>query len=522
MKVQAFSLTLLLLTGSVAASAQTPEPPPTRALAEEDALRLAVTQSPSLRAALLDVSRAGAGVSVEEDRYPLLLQLDGSADYLKSPSLASADAGGVQTSTNEIITLGSQLSKQFSFGTSLSFRLQGSYSRRIFPPLPTQPVQVTLGPGYDLRARLSVVQPLLRGFGDDQGEAALRAAKLDQASSESTVHRAASELLRDVLVAYWELWYASEAVRIEIAAKTLAEDEQENVKARIEAGTAAPVDVHSASTRVAELEESVATARFEQKRRALELGLLLGEPSRKAQNLDTAASQPPDANDLPPLQQLVDAAMATSPELAERDAAIAASQDRERSAGEPDRQRLDLEGWVQTEGLGNQQVPPAFEQFGTFGAFSAHLGLVYELPLTGSRYDSQKAAARHATESLEAQREATALRIESDIHRLHQQATVASRRVELAERTTEAAEAQLAAARDRMDLGGGLAIDVERAEDALRRARLRAVRARVDGHAAKLALDHATGQLLLRYAEIAREQGLASSIHVPPAPRGPF
>jgi outer membrane protein TolC len=525
----------LLLSAPALAQPTSPQPgsssPPVTegsapaALAEHDALRLAMAQSPRLRAALIDMQRARASVGAEEDRYPLMLQLDAGANHLRNVGLASDTSGAptTQISTTDSVILGSELRKAFSFGTSVAFRVEGSWTRRAFPILPNSPVELTLGPGYALSARLSVVQPLLRGFGDDVGETELRQAQLGQKSAAASGDRVASELLRDVLTAYWELWYGGEAVAIEERARTLAKTELENAEARVESGVVPPVEIHSFITNVATREEAVLLAELDREQRALQLGLLLGQPGKGARNLEAVAESAPDPGSLPQVDVLIDQAVAASPELAELDAQVAAARDRERVAGEPDRQRLDLEGWLQTQGLGNESVPPALEQFGTFGVFSAHVGLVYELPLTGSRYDSQKEAAHLATEAAEQQREVTRQRIESEIRQLHQQARAAERRVALARRTLQAAEAQLVGARDKYELGNGLSVDIERAEDALRQARLREVRARVDDVVARLSLDHLTGRLLSRYAKFVKElRAEGPEGMTPPAPRGPF
>lgn len=526
----ALSLALSLAPATALAQAAGQPPPRTlgsapAALDDHDALRRAMAKNPSLRAALIDIERARANVAAEEDRYPLTLQLDAGANHIRNPRLATDPTSGeptTQTSTTDNVILGSELRKTFAFGTSLAFRVEGSWARSVTPLLQNSDVRLTLGPGYALSARLSVVQPLLRGFGYDIGEAELRNAQLGAKVSTAASDRAASETLRDVLTAYWELWYGGEAQRIEERARALAQTELENAEARIEAGVAPPVDVHTFVTTVAERDESVLVAELEQERLALELGLLLGEPGDDSRHLRASAESTPSLDDLPKVDAMIDAAVAASPELAELDAQVEQTRNQERAAGETDRQRLDLEGWLQTQGLGNQAVPPALEQFGTFGVFSAHIGLVYELPLTGSRVDSQKAAARHATDAVELQREAARQRIESQIRTLHQRAKTALKRVELARRTLKAAEARLAGARDRYELGNGLAVDIERAEDARRRAALREARAEVDAVVARLSLDHLTGQLLQRYAGDVAQLHAGSAGHVPPAPRGPF
>jgi outer membrane protein len=515
---------LLLATLATPAWAQSPGSAPD-ALAEHDALRLALADNPTLRAALIDIRRAQANVEAEEDRYPLTLQLDAGANHIRSPSLARDQAGNptTQISTTDSMVLGSQLQQDLPWGTSLAFRLEGTWGKRAFPLFPSSPVTLTVGPGYGLNARFSVVQPLLRGFGDEVGDANRRAAALDETVTVKASDRAASELLRDVLSAYWELWYGREAEAIEQQARELADKERQDAQARIDEGVDAPASIHSFSTQVAESDEAVLTARFERQQRAVSLGLLLGRPGAEARAMTATPDEPPELDSLPPVERLIDQAAAASPELRELDAQIDQAHDRERVAGESDRQRLDVEGWVQTQGLGNQRVSPAFEQFGGFEVFSAHVGLVYELPLTGSRVASQQAAARHAADVLEARREALMQRVESDVRTMHQRAQVAARRVALARRTTKFAEARLQAAQDNFDLGRGLSVEIERAEDTLRRARLRTARAQVDVAQARFGLEHLTGRLLAQHA--AAVEGLRAGDaqgRTPVAPRGPY
>lgn len=478
---------------------------PSSALAQEQlepvdetkAVREAAKQNPGLRAALLDIQEAEATVEAEEDRYPLSLLLDATETHTENPSL---NGGGVVNGTNDSVTLGSELRKSFAWGTSLSFRLEGAVSRSSFAILPNDSETLTQGPGYALNARFDFMQPLLRGFGTNVGEAELRAASYRREALDHARERIASETMRDVLTAYWELWYASAAQQIEQEARALAETERKQLQDSIDAGATAGVDIYSFETRVRERDEAVTLAELDRRRRSLTLGTQMGR--RKSGGLVAEDSSPPEPEPMRDRDTLVKQALENSPQLEELEAQIEAARDRERVAGDADRHRLDLTGWVQTRGLGNQDAGAAVRQFGRFGAVSAQLGLVYELPLTGSRVESQRAAARAASAAAEARKEQVELSIETSVDTNRAEAEAAARRIDLADKTTEAAERQLQAAKDRYDIGDGLAIDVQRAEDTLRRARLRALRARVDWVQSRVVLDHLTGELLVRYADL--------------------
>ena len=451
----------LFLCASTAAAEEIDQP---------NAVQTAVENNPSLYATMLDLRASEHAVAAEEDRYPLLMQLDAGVTHLRNPSLTGTD--DVLTSTTDSVVLGSELKKTFAWGTSFNFRLEGYWSRASTPIFSGSDQEVTLGPGYGVSARLTVVQPLIRGFGSDVGEAELRQAKVTRDAATAAKDRAASELLRDVLTAYWELWYTSEAHRIEVEARDLARNERDDTQARIDGGALAPVRIHEFTTRVAELDEAVMVADLERRRRAIELGNHLGKPGRASANL-VAGKDGPAPTAAPDANAVVQSALDSSPELREVETTIARAREAERIAGEPDRHRLDLEGWVQTEGLGNRRVPPAFEQFGTFGAVSAHLGLVWEFPLTGSRQSSQQARAKVDTQAAIERREALRNTIRTNATLLIDRVRASTERATLASRTKSIAEKQVAAAKDRVEEGDGLVIEIQRAEDSVRRAQLR-------------------------------------------------
>ncbi len=463
------------------------------------AVQQAARDNPNLRAALLEQRGADSLVSAAEEQYPLLLQFDAGATHLSNPRLSDP---GVVTSTSDSVVLGSELTKQFPTGTNLGFRVEGSWINLRSQLFPGSGQQVEIGPGYGVSARLTVVQPLLQGFGTNVGEAEVRTAKIDRTRVATLKDRVASELLRDVLIAYWELWYAGEAVNIDNAARELADDERRTQQARIDAGAVPGVEIYPFETRVAELDEALVVSAFERRRRAMNLGLQLGKPGGASRDLSTDGGAPPQPTIVDDDDALIAEAMRLAPELAEIDAQLAQAQERTNTAGEAERHRLDLTGWAQIEGLGNQSVPPAFAQFARIGAFSAYLGLVYQFPLTGSRYTKQQSAARRAYEAASARREALEQRIENDLSVLVNRANAATRRTKLAERTVATADKQRAAAKERFALGDGIAIEIQRAEDTLRRARLRAARARVDWVLAITAIEHFTGRLLQRHSSL--------------------
>ncbi len=500
-----FAMTLMLF--AVSASAQTARP-----ITEEQAVRMALAQNPDLQAALLDVKQAHQTVLVAEDRYAPVLQLDAGVTHSASPSLSST--GDVSSdSSADTFSLGQQISKTFPWGTSFSFRLEQTRSSVTSQVSTGSSQSITLGPGYGLLGRLTVAQPLLRGAGTDVGEAELRAARLSRTVAQHTRDNAASNLLKGVLGAYWELWYAGRGIAIERGALLLARKQLADARARIGAGADAPVDVLSFESRVAELDEAVLAAEIERKRRALELARLLGRVGGASSHWIAASSSVPALPAPPEPQHAIALALAESHELRQLNAQVDLAKDGVKSAGDSDRMRLDLEGYVQTEGLGNREVPPALEQFATFGAITAHLGLVFEAPLFSARRGATIAKAKYAVQSATERLRSARQKVETDLRLALLQERSANKRLALAQRTLLLRERQLAASRARFKLGDAIAIEVREAEESLRRARLRMTRTRVDAVVAQLGRTHLTGELLLRFRKVAEPPRRSPTAH---------
>lgn len=463
----------------------------TRSLDADRALAMAMAH-PQLCEARHRSDQAAARVRSEQDIRPLTLGADAGATHQRIPTLA---VGGVTTPTTDAVTLGADLDKTFAWGTRVGVRVETRYQRTAIPISPGAQQQLELGPGYGLTARLSLEQPLLRGAGTDVGEAELDARRSERRAVDNDAEGRLRNVLRDALIGYYELWFAQETLRIERAASDLADGELEAARARVEVGDLPPSELSALLTQRAERREAVASASLGVRQRALELGWRLGSDDGAAYR---AVSAPP----LPPVmgERSVDGAtrraLGASPVIAALEAQRKAAGQRMRVAGEADRPRLDLAGWVQGDGLGHRDASPALEQFGTFGAVSAQVGLRFEAPVTGSRHDAERAAARAEVAAITARLRAQRQQIATDARMLVERASTAKERLALARETVEAARADLTSTRERHRAGEAIALEIRRAIDALRRAELRTSRLRVDWAIADGALRALTGESL--------------------------
>jgi outer membrane protein len=495
----------------------------TRSLTERDVVAAAVVNNPTLQVALLRAQQSRYSLRAEEALYTPLFDANAGYTHSRTPSLYGPTAtrqldaqgnpildmagnpvvnqvpAGTRITGSDVFDVGVGLTKPFAYGTVVSASLSGQRSSRA--TLEQQALLGATGPGYSLIGRLAATQPLLRGAGTDVGLASLRQARLTLTANQLAAQAAASSLLSQVVSAYWELWYSSEAVRINQASRELAKVQQEQAKQQVASGALAPASALPYATQLAQLEEAVLAARTDVRQRELALAQVLGQPAGVGANLSAGDSPEPPTADEPSEGSAAAEALQISYERRQLQAQLAILKDQLKIAGDPLRPRLDLDAYLQAQGLGNQRVPPAFEQFGKMEAVSAHVGLTFEMPISDTRRMSQIQAAQFAAHVTEKQLQDNELSIRSSVASAIAQRSAARERLELSSETEKVAKAQAEAERARFLAGGSIAITVQQAEDAYRQAQLRVQRARVDLVLADLALAELRGRLLSRYAD---------------------
>jgi outer membrane protein TolC len=472
------------------------------AISESEVVSIAVAQNPSLQASMLELASTRWEIMSQEAGYAPVLQLEANAQRLAQPQL-------FQSSSQRRADVAAEVRKSLIWGTQLSLRFSGYYQLISFEQtgvnmmIPGSPVtqRGTFGPGYSLAGRLALKQPLLRGRGKELGEASILNARAQQTEAQHARDRAASEVLRDGLSAYWELWFSDRTLAIQRASREVAAKQRDEAKARVETGALAPVDVLTFETQVATREEDIVNAELTRRQRELELLAKLGIDEPPA-SLTVLAEGVPLVS-LPSRESAERRVLEASPELRQLAAAVSRARLQDKTAADPQRARLDLDSYVQTQGLGNDDVGAAASQFGKFEVISAFVGLTYEGPLDGRAHRSAAAKARIAVEVAEQRLREARLRILSELGKALEGEATGERKLALSERTRDIAKRQLEAEQARYATGASTPIQVLDAEDKVRSAELRVARAQADLVQSALLRQHLTGDLLQRYASAA-------------------
>jgi outer membrane protein TolC len=468
-------------------------------LTSRNAVEIAVQNNPTLHVALLQEAQARYAVRAEEALYDPIFDANASITHNRSPSLRGTD--GTIVSTSDTQAIGASLTKTFALGTTIEAAVSGQRRTSASPPINNLGGANAVGPGYSVLGQLTLTQPFLRGAGTGVGLASLRVARLNRTAATLAAQQAGSQVLHDVLIAYWELWYSSEAVRIDEASRDLAKTLEEQAREQVKSGTLANVDALPYSTQLATQEEAVLSQAMDQRQRSLTLAQSIGRANRTGPDL-SSADTPPDVTVDDLGERAVEDALGASYELKQLQAQLQISQDQAKIAGDALRPQLNLNASVSAQGLGNRQVAPAFDQFGRMEAVSAQVGLTFETPVTDTRRSAQVEQALLGVHIAQKQIEAARQQLRTDVESALAATSAAKRRLELALVTEKVAHDQAEGQRGKFLAGTALAIEVQQADDAHRQAQLRVQRARVDLVEGELNLLHLRGKLLERYADV--------------------
>jgi outer membrane protein len=450
-------------------------------------------KSPSLRAAAAELEQASEAKRLEEGKFPYTFQADGNYTRSNTPLW---NGQSTQTSQGDTLVLGSQISRVFPTGTTATLRAAGQYSTSqdfSTSALDSSTLSTTgyLAP-YQTTLRFTLTQPLLSGYGTLVNQASLRAARISEQKQRKALDRESSELLRDALLGYWEFWYNGKAVDIQVAALELAKVQQHEADLRVVHGQLAAADALKFRTQVATLTESLINAEAAFSTSALELGRLVGittqDPTWKP------GDEEPFLGELPGNATILEKLRTQSPALAEQTEALRLAREKRQTAGDEYRAQLNAQTWVEAAGASGQ-LSPALHQTGTMNAVGVFAGLTFISTLDEKRLRASRAQAAQAVALAEANLAVTTQQLETTALQTRQKAEQARAILQAATQTQEVATQQAENERQRFTLGASTPLDVQVAEDTLRQARLRVVRAKVDEIKARISLDHAIGEL---------------------------
>jgi outer membrane protein TolC len=356
------------------------------------------------------------------------------------------------------------------------------------------------GSFYQSLLQLRMSQPLLKGGGVGANRAPILIAANNAASSKEALRQTAQTIVASVEHAYWELVLQREILEVSREAVRAAQSLLEAARAKVEQGQLAPIEALIAESEAASREEAVVVAeravwdsqdrlrRFftpsaETLRQESPI-IPLDEPELEARMLD--------------LDELMEAALAHRPELAQAKLELANSRLNLRLAQNQQWPTLDLEGNVGLNGL-EENRNHLMETLTSGDYYQWGAGLLLTVPLGNRAADATALKRRFEMErtalSLKDKEQSIILEVKEAARGL----LANSKRVEVTRSSRRLAEKKLEAEQARFDLGLTTVQDVLTFERDLADAKRAEIQALIDYRNSLVDLDQRTGRLLERH-----------------------
>ena len=207
----AFLLSAVLLAPGFALAADAPAPPAPAPLTLDEAIRLALAHNSGIKVQTYSRDIARANVLSAYGQFDPSINFQRSYSQSDNPALASLDTGLRSPATftqvdNYSLTLNGLLpwGLGYSLGGS-AINQRGNYN--------------AFRSNYDTFGGISITQPLLRGFGLSANLSGIRLAKADRSIADWTFRQLAMDTVARVIVAYHELAFARDNLRVTISAR---------------------------------------------------------------------------------------------------------------------------------------------------------------------------------------------------------------------------------------------------------------------------------------------------------------
>lgn len=465
-----------------------------QALSIEDALNRALKHHPTLTQSRLRLRRAQVVVEGEGASLSPVVTFNTSVTRSEEPTQGLLANGVRLTNLQQAST---QLDKRFWWGMDLSLSFNATRLESETPfvlPGGVEDVQ-RIGPIWQESLNLTLRQPLLRGFGRDANMASLALAEAQRDVAAVGLLQAQSQAVLEVLVAYHELAFAVESVRLRHRQLALSQEQRRATEALVSAGSVARSELGVVEQRILSLEESLLVAENDLTSRRSELSRLLGLSNRPPPPLTTSAplkapaiSESEDA--------LIAMAMAGNPEVLTLREQLRAQRVSVRTSTDATLPQIDLTLSLGQNALSNSGFTQGVAQIVNRDADAITAGVVIAVPLDNGRARAQLEAERVELTRLQAQLEATEGEVADQVWEGLQAVNLARRRAELGERKVALALENLTAEQTRYRAGRSTNQQVLQFQSDLELAEEQALRARVDLIQASLRLRHLTGALL--------------------------
>ncbi|HWU90900.1 MAG TPA: TolC family protein [Kofleriaceae bacterium] len=475
----------------------------------DELIEVAVRLSPELARAKADrtIARGGAGAARKEQSWIL----GAEANYAINAVSREVEVDPLQPVREDqakaSLTLGRKLPTGGFFGVELGMTRVGKeiaipqeYIDAVAtalgqnPQAQTQEVPPEYYTTHQAIAKLTLTQPLARGFGPDVALAAEKRADLELSEATVKTQLAAEQMIFEVVSGYWELAYLGYSVDVRNEAVILAEAQEKATREEIRAGSQPATAINAITFEISTRKEALLTAQLEFEKKSLELRRKIGLELSKRQ----IALRPAEAFEIGADEWDVEdvlkrsrkanrrlLALGIQRKLAEVDVKVAKN-------GMLPQVDLSLSGGL--VGTGTSQ-DAAFSGIGAANGYQVMAGLKVEFELSGAAKAAHEAAVAKKAR-VEVDRADLARTLDAEVVAAVKAVTAARARVGLSDKAIYVAEENVKVEKQSFLAGRSDNFRVMDRQTQLVDARLRRGRAVADYHTTVAQLQQLSGLLL--------------------------
>jgi outer membrane protein TolC len=484
-----------------------------RRIGLREALKLAVRQNPTLANETIDVAIAEAQI---RQTYGLEDWLVAAGATWVSQRANVVEGKQFQTPAVDSLNLTASVARPLIDGGKLGLTATNGWTKAdnrleiqptdMFGNPVGDPV-VTSGSNteYNPKLQLTFNQPLLAGFGEVSYGAARARARANRTVQEMEREGTASNVVRDVVQAYWELAYAAQEVEIRKASLALAREQLRITQAGIDVGKLAKTESLAIEQAIASREQELLLAEQNRSERAIEVRRLIGMeigPGEIELNavdrLDTAAIEPD-------LDKTLKAAMDNNPQLrtvrAQGKAAVVEVEVTENGL----LPQLNFDAAAGPQG-NSDTFGDAVSKMAKFDAYEVRATLNFSMALGNDAARGAHDVARGNVRKAKLSEADISSQIAAQVVRAVNLVKFAKKRMEVAAKATRLAAQNVDLEKARWEVGRTTNFEVLKRQDELAQSQLAEARARADYLKSVSVLDSLTGDILPRYGiELAKK-----------------
>lgn len=353
--------------------------------------------------------------------------------------------------------------------------------------------------------KLTLTQPLVRGFGPDIALADEQRSDYTAAAETLKAQLAAEDMIREVVTGYWELAYANYELEVRNQALALAESQEKLTKEELRAGQTAQTQLNAVVYEIAVRKEAVLRAQLTLEQKSLELRRKAGLGLGRRQTV----MRPGEVFDIGNDEWDIDEVLAQSRKANRKLGAIAlqkkASDIEVRVAKNAMLPKVDVSLSGALMG-GGETTSQSISAVSDISGYEVMAGLSVQFELSGAAKSNHDAAMARRRR-LNVDRADAERVIDAEVVTAVKGVTSARTRVSLSDKAIAVAEDNAKAERLSFAAGKSTNYNVMDRQTQLVEAQLRRGRAVADYHAAVAQLQFLSGTILQQYRVNVRPRG---------------